>query len=87
MKLSSWIKSNKIEATLFVLVISLSFILRIWRLDEYLPFLGDEGRDVRIVREFVENFDLMFIGPRTSIGDMYLGPLYYYLISPFFTLV
>ena len=48
-----------------------------------MPFLGDEGRDVRVVRRFLTDFDLMFVGPRTSIGDMYLGPLYYYLISPF----
>lgn len=81
--LLSWVKKNKKDAIILFIILLLAFILRVWRLDEYLPFLGDEGRDVRVVRRFVTEFDLMFIGPRTSIGDMYLGPLYYYLISPF----
>lgn len=76
------IRQNKIEAIfLFGIIITAAFF-RLWRIDEYLPFLGDEGRDVRVVRRFLTEFDLMFIGPRTSIGDMYLGPLYYYLIAP-----
>lgn len=73
---------NKGEATLLVSILLLASFFRLWKIDQYLPFLGDEGRDVRIVRHFVTQFDLMFIGPRTSIGDMYLGPLYYYFISP-----
>lgn len=48
-----------------------------------MEFLGDQGRDVYIVRKFLTNFDLMFIGPQTSIGNMYLGPFYYYLMAPF----
>lgn len=47
-----------------------------------MTFLGDEGRDVVIVRRFVTAFDLMLVGPGTSIGNMYLGPLYYYLMAP-----
>lgn len=68
---------------LLIVILLAAAFLRLWRIDEYLPFLGDEGRDVRIVSRFLQDFDLMFIGPRTSIGDMYLGPLYYYLIAPF----
>ncbi len=81
-----WASNNKKEFVLLVLVLLVASVLRLWRIDEYLPFLGDEGRDVRVVRRFLTNFDLMFIGPRTSIGDMYLGPLYYYLIAPFLLL-
>lgn len=47
-----------------------------------MEFLGDQGRDVVIVRDFLKNGNLFFIGPQTSIGNMYLGPFYYYLISP-----
>lgn len=47
-----------------------------------MTFLGDEGRDVRIVRDLITKGNLVFIGPQTSIGNMYLGPLYYYLIAP-----
>ena len=47
-----------------------------------MTFLGDEGRDAIIVRRLLVNFDPILIGPGTSIGNMYLGPLYYYLIAP-----
>jgi hypothetical protein len=30
----------------------------------------------------LKNFNLFFIGPQTSIGNMYLGPFFYYLIAP-----
>jgi 4-amino-4-deoxy-L-arabinose transferase-like glycosyltransferase len=47
-----------------------------------MEFLGDQGRDVVIVRDFLKNGNLFFIGPQTSIGNMYLGPYYYYFIAP-----
>jgi 4-amino-4-deoxy-L-arabinose transferase-like glycosyltransferase len=47
-----------------------------------MEFLGDQGRDVIIIRDFLKNGNLFFIGPQTSIGNMYLGPFFYYLIAP-----
>ncbi|HSV95039.1 MAG TPA: glycosyltransferase family 39 protein [Spirochaetia bacterium] len=47
-----------------------------------MTFLGDEGRDVRIVRDLITQGNLVFIGPQTSVGNMYLGPLYYYMMAP-----
>ncbi len=76
----------KKDHILLILILLFAAFFRLWRIDEYLPFLGDEGRDVRVVYRFITQFDLMFIGPRTSIGDMYLGPLYYYFIFPWLAL-
>lgn len=47
-----------------------------------MEFLGDQGRDVSIIRNFLTKGDLFFIGPQTSVGNMYLGPYFYYLIAP-----
>jgi 4-amino-4-deoxy-L-arabinose transferase-like glycosyltransferase len=47
-----------------------------------MEFLGDQGRDVVIIRDFLKNGNLFFIGPQTSIGNMYLGPWFYYFIAP-----
>jgi 4-amino-4-deoxy-L-arabinose transferase-like glycosyltransferase len=47
-----------------------------------MEFLDDQGRDVYIIRDFLKNGNLFFIGPQTSIGNMYLGPWFYYLIAP-----
>lgn len=47
-----------------------------------MEFLGDQGRDVVIIKDFLQHGNLFFIGPQTSIGNMYLGPWFYYLIAP-----
>ena len=77
----NYIKQNRLEAILVGLIIVIALFLRLYRINEYMTFLGDEGRDVRIVRDLLRG-NLVFIGPQTSIGNMYLGPLYYYLIAP-----
>ncbi len=74
----NWVKRNYLLITILVL----AAFLRLWRLPAYTEFLGDQGRDLIIVRRFLTRGDLMFIGPRTSVGNMYLGPWYYYLIAP-----
>jgi 4-amino-4-deoxy-L-arabinose transferase-like glycosyltransferase len=78
-----WIKTHKIETTLLVGILILASCLRLYRIAEYMTFLGDEGRDAIIVRNLLVHADPILIGPGTSIGNMYLGPLYYYLIAPF----
>ncbi len=67
---------------ILILIILVSALLRLYRIQDYMEFLGDQGRDVVIVSNFLKNKDLIFIGPQTSIGNMYLGPWYYYLIAP-----
>jgi 4-amino-4-deoxy-L-arabinose transferase-like glycosyltransferase len=47
-----------------------------------MTFLGDEGRDVIIVRRLLVEGHPPLIGPGTSVGSMYLGPLYYYMMAP-----
>lgn len=63
----------------FILLVA-SF-LRFYRLPEYMTFLGDEGRDVLMVKRILVDHDIPLIGPPTSVGSMYLGPLYYYMMA------
>jgi 4-amino-4-deoxy-L-arabinose transferase-like glycosyltransferase len=81
-----WIKDNKLEAALLALILVVGAVLRLYRIPEYMTFLGDEGRDAIVVRRLLVEADPILIGPGTSIGDMYLGPLYYYLMAPFLLL-
>jgi len=67
---------------LIVAILLIASFFRLYRISDYMEFLGDQGRDVVIVRDFIQQGDLFFIGPQTSIGNMYLGPFYYYLIAP-----
>ncbi len=71
--------------TIFLLLVIAAF-LRLWKLPETLLFLGDQGRDALTVAKIFTEGDLVFIGPVTSVGNMYLGPLYYYFMLPFLRL-
>jgi len=77
-----WVRQNPTEFALLVFILFLGAFLRLYRISEYMTFLGDEGRDVIIVRKLLVDFDLIAIGPGTSIGNMYLGPVYYYMMAP-----
>lgn len=82
MQIINFIKKNKVESLVILLVITLALALRLFRISEFMTYLGDEGRDMRIVRDLITEGNLPFIGAQTSVGNMYLGPLYYYLIAP-----
>jgi len=77
-----WINSHKKEFYILLFILLIASFTRLYRIDEYMTFLGDEGRDVILVRRFLMYGDIMLIGPGTSIGNMYLGPLYYYFMAP-----
>lgn len=48
-----------------------------------MTFLGDEGRDVMVVRKMITEGDITFLGPTASVGGFFLGPIYYYFMVPF----
>jgi 4-amino-4-deoxy-L-arabinose transferase-like glycosyltransferase len=75
-------KFNNKELVVIGIIIALAAFLRLYRISEYMTFLGDEGRDAIIVRRLLVYADPILIGPGTSIGNMYLGPLYYYFMAP-----
>jgi len=65
------------------LIIVLALVTRFYNLWDSLQFQGDQGRDAIVVSRIFTQRDLVFIGPVTSVGNMYLGPLYYYFMLPF----
>ena len=77
-----WVQKNRFEFLILLAILAMGSFLRLYRIGEYMVFLGDEGRDAIIVRRLLVDFDPILIGPGTSVGDMYLGPLYYYFIAP-----
>ncbi len=46
-------------------------------------FLADQGRDAVIVRRIILLQKFPLIGPPSSIGEVFLGPFYYYVVAPF----
>jgi len=76
-------KKVSIFSLSIVFVIILAAFLRLFRISEHMEFLGDLGRDFLLVAKLLKEGDLLFIGPQTSVGNMYLGPWYYYMMAPF----
>ena len=87
---------EKKELILIILILVSAAFLRLYRISDYMTFLGDEGRDSLVVRDIVYGFgnlvqgnfalaqqQLTLLGPRASAGDFYTGPIYYYMMAPF----
>lgn len=83
---SSWWTKTSWAEQWQVLGVGVATILgatyRLYNLPYTLQFLADQGRDALIAWGIL-HFDVALVGPSTSVGSMYLGPLYYYFMSPF----
>lgn len=72
----------KIQHLLITIVILLAAFLRLYKIQDYMTFLGDEGRDVLVVYNILHGH-LTLLGPTSSVGGFFLGPIYYYFMAPF----
>src|SRR4030042_6610505 len=76
------VKQKKITTSLVIGIILVGAFLRLYRLPETVMFQGDQGRDAIVVKRLIKNADWVLLGPVTSVGNMYLGPFYYYFMAP-----
>lgn len=84
-KIRNFIFRHKVEVTILVTILIFASFMRLYRISDYMTFLGDEGRDAIVARDILHgNFTLL--GPRASAGDFFLGPIYYYMMAPFLLL-
>lgn len=67
---------------LILLILATSLVVRLYRLPATMTFLEDEGRDLLVVKRMLDTGKPALLGPQTSTGNMYLGPAYYYFITP-----
>lgn len=79
---------NNIVAKNWILisVILVGIFLRFYRLEGFVTFLGDQGRDAIIIKRILTGEHFPAIGAPTSVGQVYLGPFYYYFIAPWLLL-
>ncbi len=66
-----------------VLILIFAAFLRFYQLPQYMRFLGDEGRDVLVVKQMIVDHKWTLLGPTASVGGFYTGPIYYYFMLPF----
>lgn len=76
-----WELLDKLRFGILLLILGLAAFMRFYKIDGYMSFLGDEGRDVLVVKSMLIEHHTPLLGPGTSIGNMYLGPLYYYMMA------
>ncbi len=66
-----------------ICIFILAVYLRLYRISDYMTFLGDEGRDVLIVKRMIIDHKFTLLGPTASVGGFFMGPIYYYFMLPF----
>lgn len=62
-------------------ILFLAAFLRLYRLIDLSEFLGDQGRTMLVMRDFLERGIIPVSGPTTLSGHA-LGPAFYYLLAP-----
>src|SRR3989344_5205791 len=67
---------------LILAILLIAAFLRLYKISDYMTFLGDEGRDVLAVYNILHG-RLTFLGPTASVGGFFMGPIYYYFMTPF----
>lgn len=85
-KLAVDIKKRPAFYSYIGVVLLIAFFLRTYRTSDLLGFYYDQGRDALKIWDLWHKGDLMFIGPVTGLAGIFLGPFYYYLITPFYLL-
>lgn len=63
------------------LLFLLSLSVRLIKIQDYLFFGFEQGRDLQIVQKIYQFEDFVLVGPSTSIGGVFHGPWYYYLLA------
>ncbi|OGK34545.1 hypothetical protein A3F58_00450 [Candidatus Roizmanbacteria bacterium RIFCSPHIGHO2_12_FULL_37_9b] len=75
--------SLRIRVILPILIILFAVFLRFYKFEDFAMFLGDQGRDAIIIKRIITFEHFPAIGAPSSLGQIFLGPFYYYLIAPF----
>ena len=79
-------QKDKPQILVLLAILVVAAILRFYKLEEFITFLGDQGRDTIIIKRILTGEHFPAIGPRSSVGQLFLGPFFYYLMAPFLLL-
>ncbi len=76
----------KKELLILLAIVLLAALLRVYRMGDLAVFLADQASDSTKVFNITHG-DFTLLGPITSVGGFYNGPIVYYLMAPFFLLM
>lgn len=84
LRLYHWMRSHRYPIVLAVLII-VGMYLRFWDAEHTIAIGWDQARDAWKVRDLLTGV-FVLDGPRTGVGHVYLGPLWYYYLAPFYAI-
>jgi hypothetical protein len=68
---------------IFIPIIIIASVLRLYEFTETYGFFGDQGQDLLAIHHWFQSGEIPLVGILTSLGTFHMGPLYYYSIAPF----
>lgn len=78
------VKKNR-EIFILIFLIFIAGFFRFYNLEKRAVFFADEERDAYVVaKTIITDHHLTLIGPSTSVGNIYLGPAWYYFLLPWY---
>lgn len=82
MKLIKFLKKN----WLIILIVVFGLFLRLYRIEPRFMYSHDQDLAGWFIRDVLFNKHLRLIGQETSIPGVFIGPVFYYLLIPFYLL-
>lgn len=64
-----------------ILIFLLAILIRSIKIQDHLFFGFEQGRDLLVIKKIYEFTDFVLVGPSTSIGGLFHGSWYYYLLA------
>lgn len=71
---------------ILILILLIGLILRVYKLEIFYPWGHDQDLFAWIAKDILVNHHLRLIGQETSVGGIFIGPIFYYLIAASFAL-
>lgn len=66
---------------LCALIFVAALFFRVYNISHHMAYEHDQVRDLKYVQNYFENGQFFLAGPKSSIGDLYLPPFWYYLMN------
>lgn len=74
---------HKRHILLFLFIVLLGIVIRFYRMGDLAVFLADQASDSTVVLNLLHG-KLTLLGPISSVGGFFNGPVVYYLMLPFY---
>ncbi len=74
-------RSRKYELLLGLLFFLLAFFFRIYNIPRFISYHQDQVRDLLFIKQHFDSRQLILLGPKASVGNFFLPPFWYFLMS------